>query len=109
MKRMVFSTKESKENFKHEIKKAISNTSSLIAFIARQETNSKTHYEFKKLNEFYDTLDYLWRYVGMCADEDVTAVVSNYSYNLVMLLSDVDVEDIKTYYRNYGEFCIYYV
>lgn len=103
---MIFSTKDSKENFKHEIGQAMFNASGLIAFVGRQETNIKTHYEFKQLNEFYDTLVYLWDYVDMCDDEDVTAVVSDYSCNLVRLLSDVDVKAYKSYYRDYGEYSI---
>lgn len=103
---MVFSTKDSKENFKHEIGQAMINTSGCIVFVAMQENNIKTHNEFKELNKFYDTLDYLWNYVVLCIDEDVTADVSNYSCDLVRLLSDVDVEDYKSYYRNYGEYSI---
>lgn len=106
---MIINNKENKEHFKNEICQALINASGCLAFVAIQETNNITHREFKNLNIMCDKLDNLWDYANFCINNDVNIDISDYSYNLVRSLSELQVEDYKTYYRNYGEFCIYYV
>lgn len=109
MKKMIINNKEEKERLKNEICKAEINASGCLAFVAMQETNDITHREFKNLNIICDKLGNLWDYVIFCIDNEIVIDISGYSYNLVRSLSELDVEDYKSNYRNYGEFCIYYV
>lgn len=106
---MIFNNKDEKERFKNEICQAIINATGCLAFVALQETNGKTHCEFKNINIICDKLDNLWEYVFICIDNDIDIDISDYSYSLVKTWSKVHVEDYKSYYRNYEEFYHYYV
>lgn len=105
---MIIDNKEDKKCLKNEICQAKINASGCLAFVAMQEINVETHCEFKKLNIICDMLKNLWDYVNICIENDVNIDISDYSYNLIGSLLAVDVEDYKTYYRNYGEFYFYY-
>lgn len=106
---MIINNKEDKERLKSEICQAMINASGCLAFVAIQEINDMTHQEFKRLNTICDKLDNLWDYVNFCIDNDVIIDISGFSYNLVRTLSELHVEDYKSYYRYCGEFCIYYL
>lgn len=104
---MVFSIKEDKDFLKNEICKAMINMTDCLAFVAMQENTHKTEREFKKLDEYCDKLKNLWDYLDFCIEKDLDVDISKFSYNLILSLPSVDVEDYKLYYRNYRDFWHY--
>lgn len=101
---MEFYTKGAREHLKNQICQALINTASAIAFVAIQETNRSTHYEFKKLNEIYDKLSNLWDYLDCCVNNDLTVHIADCEYNLIKKMSELDVESFKSFYQEYGDF-----
>lgn len=104
MKKITFSTTDGKYELKNELAQAIINVNSCINFVARQELNDKTHYEFKKLNVVCDKLDNIWGYLDTCIHNELPVEILDITCYIITSLSILDVDEYKSYYSKHGEF-----
>lgn len=102
--KMIFYTVETKTEIKLEIELAMLNLSRCIAFVAMQEINDKTEYEFEQLMEEYKELKKLRESSEFAINNDLSINIVKDDYFLFKRWCRFNIESYKRHFLNRKDF-----